>query len=149
MNRRAAARRARAIALTVLVAVVAAACGSAKADYGAQVTQVQDRYRAAITKEVTAGAALYATDPIGAQMRLAHAAADAHRLAVELAALDAPAGKEAAAVKLVNVYRSLAASLDALAGATKAHDPASLQAILTKLQTARVDEQAAVTALNG
>jgi hypothetical protein len=52
-------------------------------------------------------------------------------------------------VKLVNVYRSLAASLDALAGATKAHDPASLQAILTKLQTAQVDEQAAVTALNG
>jgi hypothetical protein len=140
----------RAVALAASVALVVAACGSTAApDYGTSVTKVQDRYRTSISREIEAGAALYATDPNGAQTRLAHAAADAHRLAAELAALQAPTGKKAAAVKLVNVYRTFAASLDALAGGTRARDAASLQAALEKLRRAEADERAAVAALNG
>jgi len=142
-------RRTRALVLAGLAAIAVAGCGSSQADYGASVAQVQDRYRDAISREVAAGAALYATDPNGAQTRLAHAAADAHRLAAELAALPAPTGKKTTAVKLVKAYRSLAASLDALAGATRPADASSLQAVLAELQRAQVDERTAVTAISG
>jgi hypothetical protein len=149
MIRRHASRPVRALAAACLVAHAAAGCGGEGGDHGTQVSKVQGKYRDSITPEVTSGAALLATDPSGAQMRLAHAAADAHRLAEEIAALQPPAGKKGQAVRLANAYRSLAASLDALAGATRTADAGSLQTILAQLRKAQADEQGAVTALNG
>jgi hypothetical protein len=145
------ARRILVLVVLPLLAAVAAACGGDGANgYRSRVSSIQERYRSDLRgHETRLGDAIG-----GRKAALAASEAGAAQVVVQsmtraVAGLKPPASLAPRAQRLLASYRELAASLGGIADALRAKAPSRANAAIGRYNVARLDESAAVAALNG
>jgi hypothetical protein len=138
------------IALPLLAALAAACGGDGANGYRSRVASIQERYRATLRgHETRLGEAIGGRKAAPAASEADAARAVVRSMARDVSALDPPEALAPRARRLLASYRELAAALGGIATALRAKEPATANAAIGRYNIARLDESAAIAALNG
>jgi hypothetical protein len=136
-------------ALCASLLLVAAGCGSSATNsYRSKVASVQKKYESQLTALTAKVTNDLETNQAAGVADLNQLSAVVNKFADEVAAIPAPAGRQALADQLVKAYRTLAKAATDLGVAVKNHDQAALTTALGEFSSATTSESNAVTAFN-